>query len=120
MQGFLRSRWLKSKGISGASGVSLRFHTMPLSTGFALDQMPLSVLFSVEDNTYWNAGDQKFHLPAGSFVIFRGDVEHAGAEYDKFSVRLHAYFDHNCISSPLRFTKDTLEKAIFYTRKMQA
>ena len=85
-----------------------------------LDQMPLSVLFSVEDNTYWYAGDQKFHLPAGSFVIFRGDVEHAGAEYDEFSVRLHAYFDHNCISTPLRFTRDTLEKAIFYTRKHQA
>ena len=85
-----------------------------------LDQMPLSVLFSVEDNTYWYAGDQKFHLPAGSFVIFRGDVEHAGAEYDEFSVRLHAYFDNPCISTPLRFTRDTLEKAIFYTRKHQA
>ena len=85
-----------------------------------LAKMPLSVLFSVEDNTYWYAGAEKFHLPAGSFVIFRGDLEHSGAEYTEFSVRLHAYFDHPCISTPLRFTK-TGEKAIFYTgRAMQA
>ena len=82
--------------------------------------MPLSVLFSVEDNTYWYAGAQKFHLPAGWFVIFRGDLEHSGAEYAEFSVRLHAYFDNPCISTPLRLTKDTFEKAIFYTREMQA
>ena len=84
-----------------------------------LEEMPLSVLFSVEDNTYWYTGDQRFHLPAGSFVIFRGDLEHAGAEYDVFSVRLHVYFDHPCISTPLRYTKTTHEKAIFYTRGMQ-
>ena len=80
-----------------------------------LEQMPLSVLFSVEDNTYWYAGKVRFHLPAGSFVIFRGDLEHAGAEYYVFSVRLHAYFDHPCISTPLRFNIKTNEKAIFYT-----
>ena len=80
-----------------------------------LEQMPLSVLFSVEDNTYWYAGKVRFHLPAGSFVIFRGDLEHAGAEYDFFSVRLHAYFDHPCISTPLRFNIKSNEKAIFYT-----
>ena len=108
----IASRRARGRGRRGATAN----RDMPLP----LAKMPLSVLFSVEDNTYWYAGEERFHLPAGSFVIFRGDLEHAGAEYAEFSVRLHAYFDHPCISTPLRFTK-TGEKAIFYTgRAMQA
>ena len=104
-----RARRLHSDGASAS-------RDMPL----LLEQMPLSVLFSVEDNTYWYTADHKFHLPAGSFVIFRGDLEHAGAEYNVFSVRLHAYFDSHCVSTPLRYTKTMpFEKAIFYTREMQ-
>ena len=81
-----------------------------------LEQMALSVIFSVEENTWWMAGDKRIHVPAGSFVIFRGDYEHAGAKYTQFSTRLHAYFDHPGISTPLRFSnKWPFEKAIFYT-----
>lgn len=83
----------------------------------SLAEMPLSVLYSVEDDTWWMAGDERIHLRAGHFVIFRGDFEHAGAAYDNFTVRLHAYFDHACLSTPLRFsTKKPFEKAIFYTQ----
>ncbi len=81
---------------SPISGAANRDKALPLN------EMPLSVLFSVQNNTYWHTGDANFQLPAGSFVIFCGDLEHAGAQYDEFTVRLYAYFDHPCISTPLR------------------
>ena len=87
-------------------------------------QMPLSLIMSFDDNTCWYTKSGCDHPPyytrvqikAGSALIFRGDISHAGPECvtNSREVRLHAYFDHPSLTSRYRYGPDHY-KAIFYT-----
>ena len=87
-------------------------------------QIPLSMIMSFDDNTCWYTNSGCDHPPyytrvqikAGSALIFRGDISHAGPECvtNSREVRLHAYFDHPSLTSRYRYGLDHY-KAIFYT-----
>lgn len=38
------------------------------------------------------------HLDPGDVLVFRGDLIHAGAEYESHNCRIHAYLDTPCVS----------------------
>ena len=81
-----------------------------------VEQMPLSIIISFDDETYWyGPHDEKIQIKAGNLLIFRGDIPHSGAESSVLNVRLHSYFDHPSLSSRFRYGPDH-EKAIFYTQ----
>ena len=81
-----------------------------------VEQMPLSIIVSFDDETYWYGPlDEKIQIKAGYLLIFRGDIPHSGAESSVLNVRLHSYFDHPSLSSRFRYGSYH-EKAIFYTQ----
>ena len=58
-----------------------------------LAEVPLSILWAVEDGTLLHIGDQTVHIPTGHMIIFRGDLCHGGAAYSHIHTRIHAYLD---------------------------
>ena len=79
------------------------------------EERPLLCVFALEDKTkliVW-PGSQKLiqgrgrsmkpidprilWLEAGDAVVFRGDLVHAGAEYETENIRLHCYIDSNAV-----------------------
>jgi hypothetical protein len=55
------------------------------------------VLFAIQDNTKFscieNGVIKHILLSKGQFVIFDGDLVHAGAQYEKRNLRVHLYID---------------------------
>ena len=83
--------------------------------------MPLGCVIAVMPNTpfiVWHGAIRCFDRPAdgrvfhpkvlmlqpGDMLIFRGDLVHAGAAFDEFNVRIHAYLD---VKGVLRHDNDT-------------
>jgi hypothetical protein len=74
-----------------------------------IDEIPLAIVCSVEDSKIdiWKGAinwllpktitedipRETIHLKAGSIFIFRGDLIHAGSEYDQENIRIHLYMD---------------------------
>lgn len=58
------------------------------------------MIYAIESGTKLivQAEDDKpaetLYIPRGYMLLFRGDVVHAGAQYDKENLRVHAYIDH--------------------------
>ena len=40
------------------------------------------------------------HLNKGDVLVFRGDLLHAGARYERKNIRIHAYVDHPLVKRP--------------------
>lgn|GEM_PF-6413054 len=61
--------------------------------------VPYSVIFAIEDDTYiWKYNStldqpERVHIPKGHMCIFAGDFVHAGDCYDKIHYRVHLYID---------------------------
>ena len=85
------------------------------------DCMPLGCVIATMPNTpfiVWEGAIRCFDPPAderlfypkvlllqpGDMLIFRGDLVHAGAAFDKFNVRIHAYLD---VKGVVRNANDT-------------
>jgi hypothetical protein len=54
---------------------------------------PYSCVVALEEGTSFYLGSRKMDLPAGSAIIFRGDVAHSGSEYAVDNIRFHLYID---------------------------
>ena len=79
-------------------------------------QMPISIIVSYQDDTYWVGPDAcKIQIPAGHVLIFYGDNEHCGAASEHLNVRLHSYFDHPSVSAMYKYGPEHY-KSIFYTK----
>ena len=61
--------------------------------GKGLGAAPLSVLWSLTQPTKIIIRGHTYDLPPHSLLIFRADVKHAGAPYDEYNTRVHAYLD---------------------------
>lgn len=83
-----------------------RFHgdsTFPrkyLDEGVPWGDVPLVMFLATEDDTRLHVrpfdkdgAEETVTLNAGDLVIFRGDLSHAGAAYDKNNLRIHVYID---------------------------
>lgn len=73
------------------------------------DEMPLGCIVALEDNTMFDVWPgaircyddpgkvfehKRIMLNAGDVLLFRGDLVHAGAPFERFNMRLHLYLDH--------------------------
>lgn len=58
-----------------------------------LADVPLSVLWALEDGTRLVVEGYEVELRKGEMIIFRGDKCHAGAAYNSMNTRVHAYLD---------------------------
>ena len=56
-------------------------------------QVPLSVIWALEDDTTIIINEERYHIPKGQILVFRGDVCHAGDGYRSMNTRIHAYLD---------------------------
>ena len=56
-------------------------------------QVPLSVIWALEDETTIIINGKRYHIPKGQILVFRGDVCHAGDGYPGVNTRIHAYLD---------------------------
>ena len=61
--------------------------------GLPLGKVPLSILWAFEDDTTLIIEGQRHPIPTGWLLIFRGDLCHAGDEYEEMNTRAHAYLD---------------------------
>jgi hypothetical protein len=80
------------------------------------EERPLLCVLALEENTklvVWPGSHKLFHgrgrtmapiepkvvwLAAGDAIVFRGDLIHAGAEYDTENIRLHCYIDSKAVN----------------------
>jgi hypothetical protein len=80
------------------------------------EERPLLCVFALEDNTklvVWPESQKLIHgrgrslkpiepkvvwLDAGDAIVFRGDLVHAGAEYETDNLRLHCYIDSKAVN----------------------
>lgn len=80
------------------------------------EDRPLLCVFALENNTkliVWPGSHKLLHgrgrsmkpiephtvlLDAGDAIIFRGDLVHAGAEYETENIRLHCYIDSKAVN----------------------
>lgn len=69
------------------------YFTMGSKGAVKKETMPYSCVVAVEDGSYFYVKDEKISLPAGSAIVFRGDVVHSGSEYAKDNIRYHVYMD---------------------------
>jgi hypothetical protein len=58
-----------------------------------LEQLPVSVVWAVQDNTTMIVKEQRVEIPTGDLMLFRGDVCHRGDAYNQVHTRIHAYLD---------------------------
>lgn len=81
-----------------------------------VEERPLLCVFALEDKTklvVWPGSHKVIHgrgrslkpiepkvvwLDAGDAIVFRGDLVHAGAEYDTENIRLHCYIDSKAVN----------------------
>lgn len=61
--------------------------------GLPLEDVPLSVLYAIEDGTRIFLEGKEYSLPTGSLLLFRGDLCHSGACYESCHTRVHMYLD---------------------------
>ena len=61
--------------------------------GKGYGEAPLSMLYSLDQPTKLIIRGHSYDLPPHSLLIFRSDVLHAGAAYDEYNTRIHAYLD---------------------------
>jgi len=54
---------------------------------------PLGVLVALEDGTRFETRAKTHTLSRGDVLVFRGDLMHAGAAYDRENTRMHLYLD---------------------------
>lgn len=71
-----------------------------LDAGVPWGDVPLVMFLATEDDTKLHVrpfdkggAEETITLNAGDLVIFRGDLSHAGAAYDKDNLRIHVYID---------------------------
>lgn len=82
----------------------------------SVEERPLLCVFALEDKTklvVWPGSHKVIHgrgrslkpieskviwLDAGDAIVFRGDLVHAGAEYDTENIRLHCYIDSKVVN----------------------
>ena len=87
------------------------------------DMMPISVIVSFNNETFWHGPTgEKHQIPSGHLLLFRGDISHSGPACvvsGNPSLRVHSYFDHTTASGAFRFNS-THDKAIFYSRVEKA
>jgi hypothetical protein len=57
------------------------------------EQLPISVVWAVQDNTTMVVKEQRVAIPTGDLMLFRGDVCHRGDAYNQVHTRIHAYLD---------------------------
>ncbi len=80
------------------------------------EDRPLLCVFALENNTkliVWPGSHKLLHgrgrsmkpiephtvwLDAGDAIVFRGDLVHAGAEYETENIRLHCYIDSKAVN----------------------
>lgn len=61
--------------------------------------MPLAAIVALQDGTrlhVWSfdtGKEEAVTLDEGDVIVFRGDLGHAGSEYDEENWRLHIYID---------------------------
>ena len=73
-----------------------RAHHTTAAPSFAhlpFGQVPLSVIWALEDETTIIINEERYHIPKGQILVFRGDVCHAGDGYRGVNTRIHAYLD---------------------------
>jgi hypothetical protein len=58
-----------------------------------LAQIPVSVVWAVQDGTTMVVEERRVAIPTGCFMLFRGDVCHRGDAYDRVHTRVHVYLD---------------------------
>ena len=58
-----------------------------------LSEVPLVALLALEDDTRLVIGGREVRIATNEILIFRGDLCHAGAAYERCHTRLHAYLD---------------------------
>ena len=73
--------------------------------------VPMSALLALQDDTglnIWSGSHRNTSstkktllLEAGDVCVFRGDLVHCGAAYDKQNVRIHAYIDNDLVPRDL-------------------
>lgn len=54
---------------------------------------PLGVILALQDGTKFETLTRTHELSRGDILVFRGDVLHAGAAYEKENTRVHTYLD---------------------------
>jgi len=62
-------------------------------TDLPLGSVPLSVIWAIEDGTTILVHGKRYEVPRNHLLIFRGDLCHAGDEYQRRNTRIHAYLD---------------------------
>ena len=58
-----------------------------------LQDVPISGLLAVQDGTRMVVQGSEIEVPTGYYLLFRGDLCHAGAGYKECHTRLHFYLD---------------------------
>ena len=67
--------------------------TAPSFAHLPFGQVPLSVIWALEDQTTIIINEERYRIPKGQILVFRGDVCHAGDGYPGVNTRIHAYLD---------------------------
>lgn len=67
------------------------YFTMESKGAVKKDTMPYSCVVVVEGGSSLYLKEEKISLPAGSAIVFRGDVVHSGSEYSRDNIRYHLY-----------------------------
>ena len=81
-------------------------HAVAAVQGVPHHRCPLLALIALEPGTrlivwpFQAGGPVKLVLKVGDVLLFRADLRHAGAAYDRRNVRLHVYIDHPGVPRP--------------------
>ena len=54
---------------------------------------PYGVIIALQNDTKFETPNKQFILQKGDMLLFRGDIVHAGASYEKENTRIHVYLD---------------------------
>ena len=61
---------------------------------------PASLLLCIEEGTSLVIRGIDYVIPLGFAILFNGNVEHGGAAYRLFNVRVHMYFNVDAVPAP--------------------
>ena len=61
---------------------------------------PASLLLCIQEGTSLVIRGVEHVIPLGYAILFDGDVEHGGASYRFFNVRVHMYFNVDAVPAP--------------------